>query len=264
MSVIPTVRATRYVVPLREGGSLPGLVEADDLGTYVCKFRGAGQGVRVLVAEVVVGELARRLGIAAPDLVAVVLEDPIARYEADEEVQDLLNASLGLNLGIDFLPGAFGFDSACQPDPAVAARVLWLDALTANVDRSWRNPNLLMWHERLWAIDHGACLYFHHSWSAGIGSPERFAAQPYDLDDHVLAGFAAGVGDADAELAPLVTRELLSEVVERVPAQWLEPVPGADAERVRAAYVDFLLARVSGDRRWLLTQVEAGSRGEGR
>ncbi len=200
---LPHVRATRYVVPLREGGSLPGLVEADDLGIYVCKFRGAGQGVRVLVAEVVVGELARRLGIAVPELVTVELESAIARYEADEEVQDLLNASLGRNLGIDFLPGAFGFDSGCRPDAGEAARVLWLDALVANVDRSWRNPNLLMWHGRLWAIDHGACLYFHHSWPGGIGSAERFAAQPYSFDDHVLGGYVDRLPEVDAALAPL-------------------------------------------------------------
>ena len=248
---LPHVRATRYVVPLREGGSLPGLVEADDLGIYVCKFRGAGQGLRVLVAEVVVGELARRLGIAVPDLVTVSLESAIARYEADEEVQDLLNASLGLNLGIDFLPGAFGFDSACTPDPAVAARVLWLDALVANVDRSWRNPNLLMWHGQLWAIDHGACLYFHHSWSGGLGPPERFAAQPYSFDDHVLGAHLPGLRDADAELAPQVTADLLGEVLDLVPEEWLEAVPGADPAAVRGAYVDFLLARVSGDRSWL-------------
>jgi hypothetical protein len=250
-SPLPTVRATRYVVPLREGGSLPGIVEADDLGTYVCKFRGAGQGLRVLVAEVVVGELARRLGIATPDLVAVDLDQAIARYEADEEVQDLLNASLGLNLGIDFLPGAFGFDAACRPDPEVAGRVLWLDALTANVDRSWRNPNLLMWHGRLWAIDHGACLYFHHSWPGGVGDPARFAAQPYSFDDHVLRGYLDGLADADAALAPQVTEDLLREVADLVPDEWLEPVPGADATALRAAYVDFLTARVSGDRPWL-------------
>ncbi len=251
MKSLETVRATRYVVPLREGGSLPGLVEAEDLGVYVCKFRGAGQGLRVLVAEVVVGELARRLDIPVPTLVALELDRAIARYEADEEVQDLLNASLGLNLGIDFLPGAFGYDAACDPDPQVAARVLWLDALTANVDRSWRNPNLLMWHGRLWSIDHGACLYFHHSWSGGITSPERFAVQPYDASDHVLSAHLDGVAAADAELAPRVTTDLLREVVDMVPADWLEPVPGADAEQVRAAYVDFLLARVSGDRPWL-------------
>jgi len=251
VSQIPTVRATRYVVPLREGGSLPGIVEAEDLGTYVCKFRGAGQGVRVLVAEVVVGELARRLDIAVPELVALQLEEALARYEADEEVQDLLVASIGLNLGIDFLPGAFGFDSACRPDPETAARVLWLDALTANVDRSWRNPNLLMWHGKLWAIDHGACLYFHHSWSGGIGSPDRFAKQPYSFDDHVLGEYLPGVPAADAVLAPTITEALLTEVVSRVPDEWLEPVPGADAAAVRAAYVEFLLARVSGDRPWL-------------
>ena len=243
--------ATRFVTPLREGGSLPGIVEADDLGTYVCKFRGAGQGLRVLVAEVVVGELARELGLDTPRLVGLELEDPIARYEADEEVQDLLTASLGLNLGIDFLPGSFGFDAGCQPDPATAARILWLDALCANVDRSWRNPNLLMWHGRLWAIDHGACLYFHHSWSGGLTSPDRFAAQAYDASTHVLRAYAGGVAAADAELAPRVTRALLTEVTGRVPAEWLEPVPGADAEAVREAYVEFLLARVGGDRPWL-------------
>ncbi len=251
MSRLPTVRATRYVVPLREGGSLPGIVEADDLGTYVCKFRGAGQGVRVLVAEVIVGELARRLGIAVPDLVAVELDKAIARYEADEEVQDLLHASLGLNLGIDFLPGAFGFDAGCRPDPETAARVLWLDALTANVDRSWRNPNLLMWHGNMWVIDHGACLYFHHSWVGGIGSAERFARQPYALDDHVLASYLPGLAAADEELAPRVTEGLLREVLALVPEEWVEPVPQADVDAVRSAYVEFLLARVSGDRPWL-------------
>jgi hypothetical protein len=252
VSPIPTVRATRYVVPLREGGSLPGIIEADDLGTYVCKFRGAGQGLRVLVAEVIVGELGRRLGIATPDLVAVRLDAEIARYEADDEVQDLLNASLGLNLGIDFLPGAFGFDSGCRPDPRTAAAVLWLDALTANVDRSWRNPNLLMWHGKLWAIDHGACLYFHHGWSGGVGSAERFAAQPYDATDHILAGYRSGVAEVDEDLATRVTRDLLHEVAQQVPDEWLEPVPGAETPAaLRAAYVEFLHARVSGSRSWL-------------
>jgi hypothetical protein len=246
------VRATRYVAPLREGGSLPGIVEADDLGTYVCKFFGAGQGPKVLVAEVVVGELARRLGIAVPELVVVELEEAIGRYEADEEVQDLLTASIGANLGVDFLPGSFGFDSACTPPPEVAARVLWLDALCANVDRSWRNPNLLVWHGDLWAIDHGACLWFHHGWAGGVGSPERFAVQPYDASDHVLAAWAGGVPEADAELGPLVTRALLEEVLALVPDAWLEPAPGAEsAGALRAAYVDFLLARVSGSRAWL-------------
>jgi hypothetical protein len=246
------VTATRYVAPLREGGSLPGIVEGDDLGTYVCKFRGAGQGPKVLVAEVVVGELARRLDVAVPELVVVELEEAIGRYEADEEVQDLLTASIGPNLGVDFLPGSFGFDSACTPDPEAAARVLWIDALTANVDRSWRNPNLLVWHGDLWAIDHGACLWFHHSWSAGLGSPDRFAAQPYDAADHVLAAYRDGLPAADTDLAPRVTRDLLEEVTALVPDEWLEPVPGAEtADALRAAYVDFLMARVSGGRGWL-------------
>jgi hypothetical protein len=252
---IRTVTATRYVAPLREGGSLPGIVEADDLGIYVCKFRGAGQGLKVLVAEVVVGELARRLGIRTPELVAVELEAAIGKYEADEEVQDLLTASIGLNLGVDFLPGSFGYDAGCTPDAEVAASILWLDALTANVDRSWRNPNLLVWHRDLWAIDHGACLYFHHGWPGGIGPVERFARQPYDASDHVLAGYRAGVPDADASLAPRVTEDLLGEVLAEVPDEWLEPVPGAeDPDALRAAYVRFLLARVAGERTWLPVQ----------
>ncbi len=233
-------------------------MEAEDLGTYVCKFRGAGQGLKALVAEVVVGELARRLGIDTPELVAVDLAAAIGRYEADQEVQELLTASIGLNLGVDFLPGSFGYDAGYSPDPAVAARVLWLDALTANVDRSWRNPNLLVWHGRLWAIDHGACLYFHHSWSGGLGSPERFARQPYDASDHVLAAYRGGVSAADAELAPQVTRDLLGDVVSQVPEGWLEPVPGTESpDALRAAYVDFLHARVSGDRDWLPLEAAA-------
>jgi hypothetical protein len=250
--MIETVSATRYVAPLREGGSLPGLIEADDLGIYVCKFRGAGQGVRVLVAEVIVGELARRIGVRTPTLVGVRLDPDIGRYEADEEVQDLLTASIGLNLGIDFLPGSFGFDSGCRPTPDEAGRILWLDALCANVDRSWRNPNLLVWHGDLWAIDHGACLYFHHGWPSGIGPAARFAAQPYDAGDHVLRGFSADLPGVDAELAGLVTRDLLVEVVEQVPEEWLEPVPAAATPAdLRSAYVEFLLARVTGERAWL-------------
>ena len=250
--MIRTVSATRYVAPLREGGSLPGIVEADDLGTYVCKFRGAGQGLKVLVAEVVVGELARRLGIRTPDLVAVHLDPVIGKYEADEEVQDLLTASIGLNLGVDFLPGSFGYDAGCTPDPGVAASILWLDALTANVDRSWRNPNLLVWHHDLWAIDHGAAVYFHHGWSAGVGSAERFARQPFDDSDHVLSGYSSGVAAVDADLAPQLTRELLHDVLAQVPDEWLEPVPGAPTpDDLRTAYVDFLHARATGERSWL-------------
>jgi hypothetical protein len=250
--VLPTVTATRYVAPLREGGSLPGIVEADDLGTYVCKFRGAGQGLLVLVAEVIVGELARRLGLRTPRLVALQLEEAIARYEADEEVQDLLNASLGLNLGVDFLPGSFGFDPTVAVDPDVAAQTLWLDALVANVDRSWRNPNLLVWHGDLWLIDHGASLYFHHAWSGGITDPARFAAQPYDASQHVLGAHAARTAELDEDLAARVDDTVLREVVALVPDSWLEPRPGATTpDELRAAYHAFLRARLDGGRPWV-------------
>jgi hypothetical protein len=248
--VIQTVGVTRYVTPLREGGSLPGLVEADDLGTYVCKFRGAGQGVRVLVAEVVVGGLAERLGLNTPRMVALDLDPEIARYEADEEVQDLLNASPGLNLGTDFLPGSFGYDGE-SPEGADPARVLWLDAFTANVDRTWRNPNLLLWHGELWVIDHGACLYFHHGWSGGVGDPGRFAAQPWSPDDHVFLRHAGDLGRVDAEVRTQLGPDVIAEVLAEVPDEWLEPVPGADSpDALRAAYVAFLTARLE-SRQWL-------------
>jgi hypothetical protein len=246
------VRATRYVTPLREGGSLPGIVEAEDLGIYVCKFRGAGQGLPVLVAEVIVSELARRLDLRTPMLVALELEQAIARYEADEEVQDLLNASLGLNLGVDFLPGSFGFDPTFEVDPDIAARTLWLDALVANVDRSWRNPNLLVWHGDLWLIDHGASLYFHHGWSGGIADPARFAAQPYDVSDHVFGAQAARAAALDDELSGRIDATLLTDVLALVPDEWLEPRPGAESpDEVRAAYVAFLRARLEGARVWV-------------
>jgi HipA-like protein len=252
VGVLPTVTALRYVTPLREGGSLPGLMEADDLGTYVVKFAGAGQGRKALIAEVVCAGLATALGLPVPRLVMVDVDPVLAANEPDEEVQDLLRASPGLNLGVDFLPGSFGYDAGYSADPEVAASILWLDAFTANVDRSWRNPNLLVWHGDLWVIDHGACLYFHHSWPGGVGSPDRFARQPYDASDHVLTGYRSALPDTDARLAPLVTRDLLGEAVSQVPDAWLEPVPGAeDPESVRAAYVNFLHARVDGERSWL-------------
>jgi HipA-like kinase len=249
MSALNTVVATRYVAPLREGGSLPGIVEADDLGTYVCKFRGAGQGLGVLVAEVIVGELARVLGIRTPDLVAIELEEGIARYEADEEVQDLLKASLGLNLGVDFLPGSFGFDPSVAVDPDTAGRILWLDAFVANVDRSWRNANLLVWHGNVWAIDHGASLYFHHAWATGVTDPARFAEQPWSVDDHVLRAHLDAVAGVADELAERVTDEVLERVTARVPDDWLVgPVP---PDELRAAYRAFLRARLDGSRSWL-------------
>jgi hypothetical protein len=246
---LPTVAATRYVAPLREGGSLPGIVEADDLGTYVCKFRGAGQGLGVLVAEVIVGELARVLGLRTPQLVGIELAEGIARYEADEEVQDLLNASLGLNLGVDFLPGSFGFDSTVAVDRGTAGRILWLDAFVANVDRSWRNPNLLVWHGDVWVIDHGASLYFHHAWENGITDPARFAEQPWSADDHVLGAHVDAVADVADELAAMVTDDVLEQVTGLVPDEWV--VGPASPQELRAVYCAFLRARLDGSRSWL-------------
>jgi HipA-like kinase len=256
--VLERVQAIRYVTPLREGGSLPGIVEADDLGTYVAKFRGAGQGRKALVAEVIVTELGRSLGVRVPELRVLELDPAIARYEADEEVQDLLNASLGPNLGVDFLPGAFGYDASAAPDPEIAARVLWLDAYVANVDRTWRNPNLLLWHGDVWAIDHGAALYFHHTWPNGVGSADRFAAQAYDVSEHVLGRYASGVPAAHAEVSAQVDTRLLRTVVDQVPAEWIEPAPGADTvDAVRAAYVDFLDTRLARADAWLPGSVAA-------
>jgi len=246
--VLRTVTATRYVTPLREGGSLPGLMEADDLGTYVVKFVGAGQGRKVLVAEVVAGELARALGLPVPEIVQVEVDPVLGRSEPDEEVQDLLRASAGLNLAMDFLPGSLGFDPlAHEVAPDLASRVLWFDALIGNVDRSWRNPNLLLWHRGLQLIDHGASLVFHHSWARAAGA----ATKAYDASDHVLAQQATERAQADAELAPRVTGELLERVVALVPDVWLEDEPGFDsAPAVRAAYVDHLLRRVQGHEGW--------------
>ncbi|THV13412.1 hypothetical protein E9934_10690, partial [Nocardioides caeni] len=252
----------RYVTPLREGGSLPGIVEAEDLGTYVCKFRGAGQGPRVLVAEVVVAGLARLLEIPTPDQVVLDLDPEIARYEADEEVQDLINASAGPNLGIDFLPGSFGYDPTTIPDGELAGRVLWLDAFTANVDRSWRNPNLLVWRGTLQAIDHGASLYFHHSWPGSPGDPQRFAVQPYDISEHILRSHVAAARAQDAALVARLDDAALGEVLASVPDVWLEPVPGAaTAQELRDRYVRFLGARRDSAERtrpWLPTDAGDG------
>ena len=256
IDVIPTVAVTRYVTPLREGGSLPGIVEADDLGTYVCKFRGAGQGLRVLVAEVIVAGLAERIGLRTPRLVALDLDPAIARYEADEEVQDLLNASPGLNLGVDFLPGSFGFDGHVPPAPTGErsidpVRVLWLDAFVANVDRSWRNPNLLLWHGNLWVIDHGAALYFHHGWSGGVGDPERFAAPALERGRPRVPR-ARGRAARHRRRAPrLPGRGGVRRGAGRGARRVARAGPRRrDPEALRAAYVDFLTARL-GTAQWL-------------
>ncbi|WP_432095741.1 HipA family kinase [Streptomyces sp. bgisy100] len=238
------VVATRYVTPLREGGSLPGIVEADDLGTYVMKFTGAGQGRKTLVAEVICGLIGQRLGLRVPELVQIRLDPVIGLGEPDQEVQELLKASGGLNLGMDYLPGSLGFDPlAFAVDPVEAGRVVWFDALINNVDRSWRNPNLLVWHGGMWLIDHGATMIWHHNWP----SARTAAAKPYDASDHVLASFGPDLDAAAAELAPLVTEELLTGAAAEVPDVWLADEPGFDSpDAVRRAYVEALAERAAG------------------
>ena len=214
--VLEQVNVTRYVTPLREGGSLPALVEADNLGTYVLKFRGAGQGPKALVAEIIGGELARRLALRTPELVLAYLDPRIASSEPDPEIQDLLRASDGLNVGVDFLPGSPGFDPAgWRADADFASRVLWLDALIQNVDRTWRNPNLLVWHGHIWLIDHGSALYFQYNW------PTARPLAPFDARDHVLRAAATRLDDAHQALAPQITEKLLDDIIGLVPASWL-------------------------------------------
>jgi hypothetical protein len=256
-SPLPTVTATRYVTPLREGGSLPGLVEASDLGTYVVKFRAAGQGRKALVAEVVAGELARALGLPVPALVGVELDPAIGAAEPDGEIQELLKGSKGLNLGMDYLPGSLGYDPLAFPvEPELASRILWFDALVRNVDRSWRNPNLLLWHRKLYLIDHGASLIFHHNWPGA----QKGALVPFDATDHVLAAYAKDMPAADSALAPRVNEELLRSVVAIVPDEWLADEPGfASPGEVRDAYVDYLLTRVAGPRDWFPRAVDTSA-----
>ncbi|MER5304190.1 HipA family kinase [Streptomyces lasiicapitis] len=243
--MLTEVTAVRYVTPLREGGSLPGLVETDDgqgtYATYVMKFTGAGQGRKTLVAEVICGRLARRLGLRVPDLAGIRLDPVLGLGEPDQEVQQLLKSSGGLNLGMDYLPGALGFDPlAFVVDPLEAGRVVWFDALINNVDRSWRNPNLLVWHGDVWLIDHGASMIWHHNWPTAPAA----SARPYDASDHVLAPYGPDIAAAAAELAPQVTKELLAEVTADVPDEWLTGEPGFDsADAVRRAYADALLPR---------------------
>ncbi|MEU1104441.1 HipA family kinase [Streptomyces tibetensis] len=241
--MLKEVIATRFIAPLREGGSLPGLVEADDFGTYVLKFTGAGQGRKTLVAEVVCGELARRLGLRMPRLVTVELDPDLGLGEPEEQVQSLLRSSGGTNLGMDFLSGALGFDPLAFPvSSEEAGRVVWFDALINNVDRSWRNPNLLRWRGDLWLVDHGATMIWHHNWP-GV---EASAARPYDASDHALAPFAPDVASAAAELAPLVTEELLADVTAQIPDTWLTDEPGfAAPDDLRQAYARPLLARAA-------------------
>lgn len=247
--VAPTlVTATRYVTPLREGGSLPGLVEADDDGLYVVKFRGAGQGPRALVAEWLAGELARAAGLPVPDLAFVEVDPALGDAEPDEEIHDLVRASGGRNLGLDFLPGALSFNPAAHPqvDPVFAADVVWLDGLVTNPDRTIANPNLLLWHGRIWLIDHGASLYIHHTWR----DPDEHARRPFvRLRDHVLLHFAGSIEDADARLAPRIDGDLIAGLVAAIPDAWLPDDPAVgDAEGQRAAYRRYLDVRLAAPR----------------
>jgi hypothetical protein len=238
--VVRTIAATRYVEPFREGGSLPALCEADDDGLYVVKFRGAGQGPKALVAELVAGELARALGLPVPELVLVELDEAFGRAEPDPEIQDLLQASVGLNVGVDFLPGALPFSPAAgEPvDADLASDIVWFDAYVTNIDRTARNTNMLWWHRRLYLIDHGASLYFHHDDRRAPGFEHNaFLA----IREHVLLPYASSIREADARLAGRVTEELVDHVVGVVPELFLD---GGS----RSLYHDYLRSRLGGPR----------------
>ena len=245
--MLRTVTATRYVTPLREGGSLPAIVEADDDGLYVAKFRGAGQGPKALVAELVAGEIGRALGLPVPEIVLVEFDPALGAAEPHEEIRDLLDRSPGTNIGLDFLPGALPYAPAADaPAPDLAADVVWFDGFVMNPDRTPRNVNLLVWHRRLWLIDHGAALYVHHTWR----DPAEHARRPFPLlRDHVLLPIAGSIEEADARLAPLVTGDLLRSIVDAIPDDWLAPEPGLpDPGAHRRAYVDYLLMRLEAPR----------------
>ncbi len=245
------VRATRYVTPFREGGSLPALMEADDLGSYVVKFRGAGQGPKALVAEVISAGIARILGLPVPELALVEIDAALAPGEPDEEVQDLLRSSVGVNLGVDYLPRALDFDpDAFAVDAQFAGRVLWFDALVDNRDRTRRNPNMLQWHGP-WLIDHGATLTFHHRWATATTADSR----EYDTRGHVLLGSRPDVTSADDAFAGLLDRDTLAAIVDEVPAPWFD-------DGTPAAYVDRLTARLQARPTWLPALVAAAGERE--
>lgn len=240
---IRTVTVCRYIAPLREGGSLPALSEADDDFKYVLKFRGAGHGVKALIAEFLGGEIARALGLRVPELVFAILDEAFGRTEGDEEIQDLLQGSRGLNLALHFLSGAINFDPAVTTvDEATASKIVWLDALITNVDRTYRNTNMLIWHKDLWLIDHGASFYFHHSWS----NLEKHALSPFSLiKDHVLLPQAAQLEEVDKDLKELLTGEKVREIVEGLPTEWLQwQESDLSPEEIKEAYISFLELRL--------------------
>jgi hypothetical protein len=249
-----TVQVIRYVTPLREGGSLPAIAEADDEFLYVLKFRGAGQGVKALVAELIGGEIARLLGLKVPELVFAQLDPAFGRSEPDEEIQDLLKASVGLNLGLHYLSGSITYDPAVAAvDALTASRIVWLDCLLTNVDRTARNTNMLFWNKELWLIDHGAALYFHHSWdgfapggNTSIVSLEQQARRPFTpIKDHVLLPWAAKLAEVDETAKPLLTLEHIQNIVALLPDEWLTDWPSRQSpDEIREVYTRFLYTRI--------------------
>jgi hypothetical protein len=239
-----TVNVIRYVTPLREGGSLPAIAEADDEFLYVLKFRGAGQGVKALIAELIGGELARAIGLKVPEIVFANLDEAFGRTEPDEEIQDLLKASVGLNLALHYLSGAITFDATVtRLDAVTASKIVWLDCLLTNVDRTPRNTNMLIWHKELWLIDHGAALYFHHSWH----NWEEAAKRPFvQVKDHVLLPRASELDAVDAELSTIITSELIQNIVSLVPDEWLTGESSfTSPQQYRDAYAQFLITRIA-------------------
>jgi len=238
------VNVTRYITPLREGGSLPALAEADDDFKYVLKFKGAGHGVKALIAELVGGQIAKALKLQLPELVFANLDEAFGRTEADEEIQDLLQGSQGLNLALHFLSGAITFDPVVTTvDDKLASQIVWLDSYITNVDRTFKNTNMLIWHKELWLIDHGACLYFHHSWN----NWEQHAKSPFALiKDHVLLPQASLLKEVDAEFKALLTNEILEEIVNTIPLEWLQWEDTDETpETLRNVYLQFLQTRLN-------------------
>jgi hypothetical protein len=251
-----TVNAARYVTPLREGGSLPAIIEADDDGMYVLKFRGAGQGTKALIAELIAGELARAAGLLVPELVFVNLDPEIAKTEPDPEIQDLIRASGGVNLGLDYLPGSVMFDPvADKPDSDLASRIVWFDAYVTNVDRTPRNANLLMWHKKLWLIDHGAALYFHHAWT----DMDQRSKNPFTrIKEHVLLPFAETIEAVDEAMTAALTEEVIKAVVALIPEDWMtDTSPFSTVAENRRAYVEYLMRRVEAPRNFVAEAMRA-------
>jgi hypothetical protein len=239
-----TVNVTRYVTPLREGGSMPAIAEADDDFLYVLKFRGAGQGVKALIAEVIGGEIARKLGFKVPEIVFANLDEAFGRTEPDEEIQDLLKASVGLNLALHYLSGAITFDPTITAvEPLLASQIVWLDCFLTNMDRTCRNTNMLLWHKELWLIDHGASMYFHHSWQ----NWEEQALRPFALvKDHVLLPYASELESVDADFKTKLSNAFISSAVDLIPDSWLvKDSPFATPEEHRAAYLKYLASRLA-------------------